>query len=351
MRFVYFSDLHAHPFTECSEILETGINSRLQDCLNVLIEILEYARKNRIKQVWFGGDLVHARKAIPSEVVPLLLEVFSRYEDLDMFFYPGNHDYSLAVPSKHCLSALKKIGTVVDRRSLIEAHGVRFSVHPFKSAGLKFLESNLRHMRGVDVVLLHQGVQGVVSRSGHVLMGDVISRRSLPRETLTLSGHIHEYQKLKGREFYYAGSPSQQDWGDSGIPKFFLDVDLDKDPGVTAVPTLTPPKFVQLKIGQHISPDAIRNNFVRVVVASDEDMRLARKMSKGLMDAGARYVAPPALAETAAVVGTPLKTGAALKPSALFKTYVKNNKSRLNSERLVSYALEVLREVSESRSA
>ena len=51
-------------FKEFSSTDNSGVNSRLQACLNVVKQIDLYAIKHDIKHIVFGGDLFHTRPAV-----------------------------------------------------------------------------------------------------------------------------------------------------------------------------------------------------------------------------------------------------------------------------------------------
>ena len=72
MKYLIFSDLHAHNYREFSEIDPTGVNSRLLDCVEVLGEIQKYANSQGIEKVIFCGDLFHLKNNIDSRVIKII---------------------------------------------------------------------------------------------------------------------------------------------------------------------------------------------------------------------------------------------------------------------------------------
>ena len=63
MKILVFTDLHIHPHKKSSE--------RLEDCLNALTWAFKTAKKRKISNMVFLGDLFHDRQKI--DVLPTLL--------------------------------------------------------------------------------------------------------------------------------------------------------------------------------------------------------------------------------------------------------------------------------------
>jgi metallophosphoesterase superfamily enzyme len=59
MKTLIFSDLHAHNYREFSEIDIMGINSRLGDCVRVLVYLKMFCEEQHIDRIVFTGDVFH----------------------------------------------------------------------------------------------------------------------------------------------------------------------------------------------------------------------------------------------------------------------------------------------------
>ena len=93
MKYIVFSDLHAHEFTEFAKPDDEYINSRLANIVNAVKDIFSIARKEG-RTVLFAGDLFHARGSVRSEVFNFIFKVFQENTDIPVIMIRGNHDAS-----------------------------------------------------------------------------------------------------------------------------------------------------------------------------------------------------------------------------------------------------------------
>jgi len=345
--FLYFTDLHAHNFPTCSVIGEDGVNSRLRDALAVIVQVCDYAVKHKIGTVVFGGDMFHDRREIPVDVLSLVYKTWFEQAErgLDFYFLVGNHDKSASVPKENSLAPLSRVGLVIDKPTVDNWSSVKdvgFIPYMENAQELRYA---LKQMRKCRFLFMHQGVEGVASRSGYVLTGQPIKKTDLLRlGPYRISGHIHEEQTVtrKTREvLYYPGSCMQHDWGDAGSTKYFHVF----DPRIVnrrhpkfhiRVPTRAP-KFVNLMMGAE--PPQGKNMFVRFHALTPDDMKLARQLSLAIAShAGVRYVAPPVLGSGALVADEQEERGEPLVLQDLVSRYVAKQvegpKRRARLERL-----------------
>lgn len=327
MRFVFIADIHLHNFPECSSVNDSGLNSRFVDGLNVLKECFEYAIQSEVEHVFIGGDLFHDRRSIAVECLAATHALFNDYaKRVKIIAYPGNHCRSTRSPKSHSLSILKGTGTViVDRPLVLRVRDIRVAIIPYMWNRVELVRA-LKTARNADVVMMHQGVQGVESRSGFVLQGEPLKKSDLPKEPLIVSGHIHEHQWITDN-FVYSGSPLQLDWGDAGEEKGFLDIDASSgcEPEVTFVPT-TSPKFVNLPVSKRAELNGqVKGNFVRLLCKNDRELRKANKLEKRLELLGANSVSPPALTMVDECEEDDVTSVKSLSVESILEAYVDSN--------------------------
>jgi DNA repair exonuclease SbcCD nuclease subunit len=350
--FVYFTDLHAHNFPTCSVIGEDGVNSRLHDALGVIDQVCGYAVKHKIKTIVFGGDMFHDRKRIPVDVSSLVYKTWFRQvakHSFDLHFLVGNHDRSASVPMETSLAPLSQIGRVYDRPTKVKFQGAYAGFIPYSENGQE-LRRVLKQFRGCRVIFMHQGVQGVVSRSGYALEGECLKKSDLALAPLILSGHIHEQQEVtrKGRQLLiYPGSCMQHDWGDVRSKKYFHVYDLSimnrRHPKFHKQVETDAPRFVNLGMGD--DPPADKNVFVRFSALSPDDLRHARKLSAALSASGVRYVAPPIVGPTSLTLPEEVEQTEPLLIGDMLSKYVAANvKGKKRRARLERVGKELLHE-------
>jgi energy-coupling factor transporter ATP-binding protein EcfA2 len=319
-----FGDLHAHNFPQCSETVQGGLNSRCIDAVKVLREILWYALRYNLHTV-FMGDLFHDRSAVPIEVWNHIYRVFQEYADkLEMTMLLGNHDMCLRTPGENSIEGFRELGIqVIDRPERIEIGRANVHAIPYMTNGQE-LKRALHDASDADLALMHQGIKGVVSRSGFVLQGEVLRKSDLPTGLKIYSGHIHEVQRLT-KDFIYVGSCMQHDWGDAGIPKGFMIVDERTAKLKKYVRTRTPPRFMNVPLGRKLSSKLCENNFVRFLATTDRERRIAEKKAVKAKELGAQFVAAPVPTDTAVTTGVATKTGEALSVARMIDAFVDEN--------------------------
>jgi len=327
VRFVAFSDFHAHNFTYGSKrvyfspvsmggpIKEGWYNSRFLDQILALQEMFEYVVDHNIGLVVFCGDLFHKRQQVSVDVANAVYKILNYYTsecDIELVMIPGNHDYADRDGHVHSLEPLTHFRhseardteiTVLDNATVTKIiHNVQFIPVPYTDdidIARHYVEAANGHVVNNDlhapynVLLFHLGVQGAKVGGDYILIND----RELGVEELhykdfdlCLGGHYHQHQKLADNT-YFVGALTQHNWGCAGGLRGFVDVKLSPEGHeVTRIETQAP-KFWSL------TPDMVRGNamvhdtdFVRIrLPAITEDLV---EMCKGLLceDANIEFV-------------------------------------------------------------
>lgn len=240
-RFLVFSDFHAHNFVEGStrvphyEGIPGLFNSRLIDACKALNEIREYAVKNDVPYVLFGGDLFHSRTKVDVDVLNLIREEFVKMSNsgIRVICIPGNHDYADKEGLVHSLNYLEDIRNlqVLSSRECTLLNGVAVEAISYNESKSKLLEDIASLPTGEDktrIFLGHFGIQGATVGSDYVMVNKQdLSINDINTEdyVICLFGHYHEHQKLN-KNSWYIGATFQHNWGDANTKRGFLDISI-----------------------------------------------------------------------------------------------------------------------------
>lgn len=110
MKFIIFSDLHAHTHQSYSTPIGSGGNTRLMDTVNVLIYIRKKSQETGIRDIIFSGDLFEAKNRIPIVVLNTIYRELLLWKELglNLIMIPGNHDLAVRTGDEHALEVLKE---------------------------------------------------------------------------------------------------------------------------------------------------------------------------------------------------------------------------------------------------
>lgn len=230
MKFLVFSDLHSHQHREYGTILESGIHSRLNDCLNVIIEIADYAHANSVPLVLFGGDVFHTRKWVDTTVLNHTYRAFEYLASkARVVMIAGNHDQYSKDNSVVSIELFRKIPnlTIASDEVVEIKEGndtLQISCIPFheniQDTWIKIQE--LANPRGV--LLSHAELLAASTTKGYQFDMGLEPLSIAKLYDLAFIGHIHKFQKL-AHNVYIPGSPLAHNWGDANDDKGFLLVD------------------------------------------------------------------------------------------------------------------------------
>jgi exonuclease SbcD len=294
MRFLVFSDVHAHPFVyEATHVSFEGFpgkhNSRLVDTCNALIEVAQYAVQHQVQTVLFGGDLFHTRQAVRTLAFNLVYHVIKKHfsdAGLDLIMIPGNHDYADRNGAVHSLETLKSLQgvTVLDSVTKMASQqpGLQIVSVPYtdnvnKAREHLQLAASLTAGDEPVVLLAHLGTEGAIVGSDYVMLSPndiTVDDIPLRQFDLCLFGHYHQHQQI-AKNAHYIGALTQHNWGDANTTRGFLDITLTKEHyGITRIETkapkfvrcesiaeleaVDPSNFVALRTDEAVDPDKLR---------------------------------------------------------------------------------------------
>jgi DNA repair exonuclease SbcCD nuclease subunit len=304
LRLLIFSDLHGHNFRPYSEVLSNGRNSRFQDILNVLENIYQVCKNQKVDGVLFGGDLFHARSVLNVSTFNDTYEAIAKIKTVVKFFVMvvGNHDQSNKLGTIHSTKTFNAIVDVIDRpmwimESVGEENiyilGVPFSDNKegiIQSIQEATNEKNCPDLETNSSVLLgHFGVSGAEPGANFVLRAsDLPTIPDLEPDLFSqiFLGHYHMYQELIPN-VRYVGAPLQHNWGDCGQQRSVTLWDTSPSGEYTA-PTqidMAAPEFVKVNYNEKTGSlccdeGSIAGNFIRVIF----DKRLPKEEWENLKE-------------------------------------------------------------------
>lgn len=266
MKIPVFSDLHAHNYEQFATKLPNGRNSRLQDCINVVSQIADYACENHCKLTMFLGDAMHARSTLNVDVITATVEAFrSMSDDTQVMMLVGNHDQYTRVGNVHSTylfsdSSIK----VVDNYYRFQIEDVKIACTPYQSDVPGLIEWLNKSSSDADILFMHQGISEAAVGPFDMHVKTEISLKDIPLDKykLVVAGDYHKRQFLAGGKFHYVGSPLQLSFGERTEAKGFSVIDTE-DWSVQFVETLAPKFYVcdsEEELAQYLSSGHIRQD-------------------------------------------------------------------------------------------
>lgn len=183
-------------------------------------KIYQYAESNSIRHIFVVGDISDT-PFMPYDVYYKLLLFMRKYDGLvNTYYIPGNHDFSDV--SKTSLDLLNVLCREKFFSSLYlypevtteRIDGVRVNFLPYPC-------NEAPESKKPALNLSHVSYNGALNDTGRRMrVSDEFIQNS---HDFNISGHIHQYQKLKSKRAIYNGSPFQKNFGES-LPKGFIHI-------------------------------------------------------------------------------------------------------------------------------
>src|SRR5436190_564080 len=226
---LFFSDLHCHNHEQFSHRLASGRNSRLQDCINIVLQAAELVEKENISTVYFLGDTFHARTKVDIDVLTGAVFAFrtlsSKLPSGGLVMLVGNHDQYSKVGDVYSTDIFREFATVVDKPSIIQREG-SVALYPY-TTDIEGMKGWLQAMPKVDLLLFHQGVSEAAVGPYDMHVKTELSIQDIPFDKCryAIAGDYHKRQFLAGGKFHYVGSPLQLSFGERDESKCFTIID------------------------------------------------------------------------------------------------------------------------------
>lgn len=227
-KILLFSDIHIHPHKKNYQ--------RVEHCLEVVDWIFDTARKNKISDILFGGDLFHDRKLIDVPTYQATFERFHRHlscGEFSLYLLLGNHDIWLnektTVSSVYPFNALPSTKVISEpcRLKIGESNWdfIPFTHNPVETLNtLSSLPGKPEYALGhiaISNAKLHGKTYSEdisIEHDGDMVKVDAAIFAKYQRIFL---GHYHIAQKLD-YNVEYIGSPLELNFGEAGDEKHIV---------------------------------------------------------------------------------------------------------------------------------
>lgn len=298
MKFGYTADIHLSRYGQDKVEDESNLPERLHSIKASLDAMAQHLVDNDIKDMIFGGDLLHGKSIIYAIAQDLMIDYFDRWSDLLQFYViDGNHD--LSGKGHKVVSALKPL------RSLPGVTWVPFDetlklgdmlMVPYGPNMVDIIKKN-----SARILISHFGLNEGILNSGISIVSDLAMKDLDGRYELVLLGHYHKPQEIirPSISLYYVGSPIQLDWGEKNDDKRFLIVDSD-NLEVESVSTIGYKKHIEFDI-EHSNKEAVlqaakeareKGHWVKILkreaidLGVDNDFMIIDKVEKDITNRG-----------------------------------------------------------------
>ena len=253
------ADLHAHNWSQFSQVNANGLNSRLATILSELTRAARALVAAGGDTLVIGGDLFHVRGSIAPSVFNPTVEAISEVVKMGVtvVIIPGNHD----LEGKHA----DQLGNAMQQLQLIE--GVIVLTEPsgiddvFLIPWVEDLDELRAQMeRFADSsrdLVIHAPMNGVIKGlPDHGLDPQELAQLGYRR---VFSGHYHNHKET-AENVFSIGATTHQTWSDPGTAAGFLLVHEDR----VEFNESQAPAFVNIDAASEIDPFKVGGNFVRL---------------------------------------------------------------------------------------
>jgi len=230
-----FSDLHAHPHKKNYE--------RVEHCLKVVDWVFETAKKNKVENILFGGDLFHDRKLIDVPTYQATFERFHKYMssgDFELYLLLGNHD--LWLNEKSTISSVYPFGAmprtrVISKPERLQISGSNWDFIPFTHNPVEIVAELAKLPGEPQYALGHIAVNNAQlhgkTYSDHIAVehdGDMVKVDAaiFSKYKHTFLGHYHISQILE-HSVEYIGSPLELNFGEANEEKHIILFNCDSN--------------------------------------------------------------------------------------------------------------------------
>lgn len=256
-KIIITADFHIGNLND-SYIDTNGLESKVNETFKQIDYIINYAIKNKIKNIFILGDIFNGKRPFPLYYQMFIerLNVLEKNKITTTLVY-GNHESSNS--SEGALSPIGEIGyryiKVIDKVCRVElgdfSNDCRIVFVPHITKKMINVKSNVEYDEAIgfyikkevdklineskrNIIMGHLLYQGAISGSEDILLeGGInlfpeISKKNISKIFL---GHIHKSQLLKygNVDVVYCGSIIRCDFGERVEDKHFVVYDVDED--------------------------------------------------------------------------------------------------------------------------
>lgn len=264
MKFLFTADVHLKLWSD-KEYTDDGLPLKLVEILNVLEQMCEYAKKNKIKNIVIGGDLNDTKGIASVRAFVLFKKMVERYNDIHFYLLHGNHD-AVASEYENNESAIQLVDGPENVSTILEPKIVENILFiPYS----KYVGEEIRDVlsknkdKDVNILISHFGLNEATLSSG-ISIKSSLSAKSLTMFDLVLLGHYHKPQMIEAdnTKIYYVGSPIAIRRDEAGEEKRFFEVD-SKDCKVKIIPSEGYRKYFEFKIDENSDVEKIKEEILK----------------------------------------------------------------------------------------
>lgn len=275
-----FSDIHVSAHKKSFE--------RLDDCLRTLEWVFETAKKHKIKEIIFAGDLFQDRQKIDVITYSKTFDVLFKYctGEFNLYLLLGNHDLwyhdRWDVSSVLPFSALPSV-KVINKPDTIKIHGVPVYFLPYTHDPINHLKELLdaADPNFRKTLVGHLACHGAILNSLYNTYSDVIIEHD--GEMVQVGedafegwdkvwlGHYHCPHQI-GNNIEYIGSPLQLTFGEAFQDKHIIIYDLLNGETQYIENGFSPKHIISTE--EDIFKHEIGNNFIRISASLSDKAEL-----------------------------------------------------------------------------
>jgi len=274
MKFLIFSDMHFNNWPQFSKILDSGINSRLANQINVTKQIIKYCIKHNIKTVFHLGDMVDSKRSIHTDTLHFIFKVLPLFKKngIKLYHINGNHDYYEESGRIYSSKILSRIAKVIAKYKKIVIGDIAFHCLPYISSidKIRSVMSNIEiDKHKINILLSHMGLQEAKVGPEELVIHEGLSVNDIEnRFDYIFLGHYHKHQIINNN-VYYVGSPLMHNFGERNDTKGFIVVDQDSKKFKIDFIETKAPKFIEKHIDKIDEIADIKakhsNDFVKII--------------------------------------------------------------------------------------
>lgn len=332
------ADIHAHNWSQFSQVDADGVNTRLLAILNELTRAAEALKAAGGDTLRVAGDLFHVRGSIAPSVFNPTIDTFRRIcaeMEIDVEIIPGNHD----LEGKYA----DQLGNAMQQLDLVDGCCVLIKPEVTEDSVMLPWIEDLNDLRAVmkqhadpaKDLIIHAPLNGVIKGlPDHGLDPEELAKIGYRR---VFCGHYHHHQEFAGG-VYSIGATTHQTWSDPGTAAGFLLVYPDRvEFNETAAP-----KFVNIDHDQ-FAPATVAGNFVRLRL-KDVEPEAVKKLRDDLTAAGALGIVDHSTKKRDVTRGVSSTSNVTLEVSVANYVAKHLECGNLSKKRIAVEALDVLRE-------
>lgn len=220
MKYIMLADLHLSSYS--NEKIIKGISEKLYYTINVLENVIKYAKTNNISKIIILGDIIHTKSIIHSEAISPFLDIIRKNREITFIIFSGNHDFSSR--SGNGVSALKFLDSEINIKMIYEPELIDcFWIVPWNPSRMV---DDIKNGPKNTYLVSHLGLNEGRLNSGISIISD-IGLKDIKKYKHAFLGHYHSPQTVGN--VTYVGSPIQLDWGEKHEEKRFLVFDTETE--------------------------------------------------------------------------------------------------------------------------